>query len=166
MKTITTLFLIALIAIPFLVGIEGCQTTRTNFFYDSNGNYVEIINPPEQCVLYRVLKGNTEIYKAGLFVMNYAALKAGFYTGEQAAGELDKIEAEITRPGATVGSVINTLAIIAARATKVGAPEIVLLTDGLNPFKADMTPLDDCTRYKLINYIGGQRNLSLAFAAK
>lgn len=158
------IFLLLAMVLPFMVGIDGCQTTGANYYYDANGTYVEITDPPGQCVLYRVL-GDTMAYKTGLFVVNYAALKAKFYTGAEAIAELDIIEKEVLRPGANVGSVINTLTIVAAKASKVGAPEVVLVTEGLAPFKSNMTPLDDCTRYKLISYLGSQRNLALAFSA-
>jgi len=163
MKKYLMLGLIVLLA-AFTMGIDACQTTGTNYYYDKTGTYMEITDPPGQCVLYRVL-GDTTLYKQGLFVANYAAIKAGLYTGAQAIKELDVIEGEVLRPGATVGSVINTLMIVASKASKVGAPEIILVTEGLAPFKGDMTPLDDCTRYKLIAYIGSQRNLALAFGS-
>ena len=150
-------------SVAFIMGNNGCQTTGTNYYYDKDGTYVEITDPPGQCVLYKVL-GNTTAYKTGLFAMNYAAIKAGFYTGEQAVAELDKLEAEVVRPGATVGSFANSLSITAAKASKVGAPEMVLVTQNLDFLKSNMTPLDDCTKYKLLNHIGGQRMLSLAFA--
>lgn len=158
-KFILLLVMVAFVALVGCAGMGG----GPNYYYDANGTYVEITNPAEQCVLYRVL-GDTTAYRTGLFVVNYAALKKGFYTGAEAIAELDIIEAEVMRPGANVGSVVNTLTIVAAKAAKVGAPEVVLVTEGLAPFKADMTPLDDCTRYKLVNYIGGQRNLALAFS--
>lgn len=158
-------FLIALLlaSIAFIMGIDGCQTTGSNYYYDNSGTYVEITDPPGQCVLYKVL-GNTTAYKTGLFAMNYAAIKAGFYTGEQAVAECDKLEAEVLRTGATVGSFVNSLSITAAKASKMGAPEMVLITQNLDVLKGNMTPLDDCTKYKLLNHIGGQRMLALAFA--
>jgi hypothetical protein len=157
------LFVLAM-CVPFIVGIGGCETTGSNYYYDADGTYVEITNAPEQCVLYRVL-GDTTVYKSGLFVANYAAIKAKLYTPQEALTELDTIETEVLRKGATVGSVINTLFIVSAKATKVGAPEIVVVTKGLVPYKGDMTPLDDCTRYKLVAYIGEQRALCLAFGS-
>lgn len=158
------LVLILVMCIPFIFGNERCQTTGSNYYYDANGTYIEITNPPEQCVLYRVL-GDTTYYKSGLFVANYAAIKAKLYSPEDAHKALDQIEAEVLRQSATVGSVINTLFIVAAQAAKVGAPEIVLVTKGLSSYKGDMTPLDDCTRYKLVAYIGEQRALVQAFGA-
>lgn len=145
-----------------MLGIDGCQTT-SNFYYDASGKYIEITNPPEQCVLYRVLKGNAEFYRAGLFTANYAALKAGIYKPSDALDELDNIEKSVLDPGATVGSVLNTLILTATAAAKVGAPELILVTEGLGGYRGNMTPLDDCTRYKLINFIGGQKNLVRAF---
>ena len=148
----------------YIMGYSGCQTTGTNYYYDKTGTYVEITDPPGQCVLYKLL-GDTTIYKQGLFVANYAAIKAKIYTGEQAIKELDIIEKEVLRPGATVGAVINTIFIVASKASKIGAPEIILVTEGLSPYKGNMTPLDDCTIYKLIAHIGSQRNLALAFGS-
>jgi len=153
---------ILVILIVFTMGINKCQTTGANYYYDADGKYVDITNPPEQCVIYRLL-GDTMVYKSGLFIANYAAIKAKIYSPDEALTQLELIEKEVLRPGATVGSVVNTLFIVAAKATKVGAPEIILITEGLSPYKADMTPLDDCTRYKLISHIGSQRNLCLAF---
>lgn len=154
--------LITLMGLTLL--LAACAATGPNHYYDASGAYVEITNPAEQCVLYRVL-GDTTVYKSGLFVANYAAIKAGFYTASEALAELDTIEREVLRPGSTVGSVVNTLFIVAAKAAKVGAPEIVLVTQGLSPYKGDMTPLDECTRYKLVAYIGEQRALCTAFGA-
>jgi len=155
---------ILILSVGYIMGIDGCQTTGTNYYYDKTGTYVEITDPPGQCIIYKLL-GDTTVYKTGLFVANYAAIKAKIYTPEQAIKELDAIEKEVLRPGATVGSVINTLFIVAARASKAGAPEIILVTEGLSPYKGNMTPLDDCTRYKLIAHIGSQRNLALAFGS-
>lgn len=156
------MFVLVVIIAMFTMGIKGCQTT-SNYYYDKEGKYVEITDPAAQCVLYRVL-GDTTVYKTGLFVANYAAIKAGIYSAEDALKELDAIQKAVEAPSATVGSVVNTLFIVAAKASKVGAPEIILVTEGLAPYKADMTPLDDCTRYKLVAYIGSQRNLCLAFS--
>lgn len=158
-KSISILLMVAMAV--FL--LSACPYTRTPYYYDKDGMYVEITNPPEQCVLYRVLGDKTQIYKAGLFVVNYAAIKEGFYTGEEVIRELSIIEAEVLSPAATVGSVINILIIVAAKAAKAGAPEIVLITQGLSEFVWSTTPLDDCTRYKLVGYIGSQRALALAF---
>ena len=163
MKKRDLLVVFLMVSVAFIMGIDGCQTTGSNYYYDANGTYVEITDPPGQCVLYKVL-GNTTVYKTGLFAMNYAAIKAGFYTGEQAVIELDKLQAEVVRPGATVGSFTNSLFITASKASKVGAPEMVLITQNLDVLKGNMTPLDDCTKYKLLNHIGGQRMLALAFA--
>ncbi|KXH69835.1 MAG: hypothetical protein AM326_01810 [Candidatus Thorarchaeota archaeon SMTZ-45] len=159
MKYLSLVLIIGLTG--FIMGIDGCQTT-SNFYYDSNGQYVEITDPPGQCVLYKIL-GDTTVYKTGLFVANYAAIKAKIYTAEDAITQLDVIEKEVLRPGASVGSVINTLFIVSAKASKAGAPEIILITEGLSPYKGNMTPLDECTVYKLVAYIGSQRNLCLAF---
>ena len=148
----------------FTMGIDGCQTTGSNYYYDNTGTYVEITDPPGQCVIYKLL-GDTTAYKSGLFVANYAAIKKGIYSADQALKELDTIEKEVLRKGATVGSVVNTLFIVASTASKVGAPEIILVTEGLSPYKGNMTPIDDCTRYKLIAHIGSQRNLCLAFGS-
>jgi len=163
MKARNLLVVFLMASIAFIMGIDGCQTTGSNYYYDKNGAFVEITDPPAQCVLYKLL-GNTTTYKTGLFAMNYAAIKAKFYTGEQAVAELDKLEAEVVRPGATVGSFVNSLSITAAKASKMGAPEMVLITQNLDFLKGNMTPLDECTRYKLLNHIGGQRMLALAFA--
>ncbi len=157
-------FAVLIVVAGFIMGIDGCQTTGTNYYYDKTGTYVEITDPPGQCVIYKLL-GDTTVYKQGLFVANYAAIKAGIYTGEQAIKELDIIEAEVLRKGATVGSVINTIFLVATKASKIGAPEIILVTEGLSPYKGNMTPLDDCTIYKLVAHIGSQRNLALAFGS-
>lgn len=164
-KTFKKLLLLALLVLmsSFIMGLDACQTT-SNFYYDNAGTYVEITDPPGQCVLYRVLGDQAQAAKTGLFVANYAAIKTGLYSAEDAIKELDIIQAEVINVGATVGSVINTMFITATRASKAGAPEIILITEGLSPFKGNMTPLDDCTRYKLLAYIGSQRNLCRAFA--
>lgn len=164
MKNFLRLGLLFVLA-AFAMGIGTCATTPSaNFYYDKQGQYVEITDPPGQCVLYRVL-GDTMVYKTGLFVANYAAIKKGLYSAEEALAELEIIEREVLRPGASVGSVVNTLFIVAAKASKLGAPEIILITEGLSPYKGDMTPLDECTVYKLVAYIGSQRNLCIAFGS-
>lgn len=140
-----------------------CGQQGANYYYDSEGNYVEITNPQEQCVLYRVVKGNAKVYAAGLFVANYAAMKQGFYTKQEALEALADIEAAVVDSTATVGSVINTLSMVAAKAAKVGAPELILITEGLSVHAGDNTPLDDCTRYKLLAEIGKNRTLINAF---
>jgi len=148
-----------------LTGFNGCQTTA-NFYYDKSGQYVEITDPPGQCVLYKVLGGTSQYMRTGLFVANYAAIKAGYYSSADAMSRLDILEAEALRVGATVGSFINTLFTISAEAAKVGAPEMIVITEGLGPYRGDMTPLDDCTIYKLVAYIGSQKNLVRAFASQ
>jgi hypothetical protein len=164
MKKYAGLLMLLVALMPVLLGVDRCATTENNYYYDKAGQYVPITNPPEQCVLYRVL-GDTTLYRSGLFIMNYAALKKGYYTPEQAIAELDVLNGAATAPDATVGSFISTLMIVAGKATKVGAPEMVLVTEGLSPFKGDTTPLDECTRYKLVAYIGSQKNLCLAFGS-
>jgi YD repeat-containing protein len=152
--------------LTFCVLLTGCFFTGgniVNYYYDKDGQYVEITDPQAQCVLYRVVGENAQLYAKGLFVANYSALKAGLYTPKEAFEAINELDNEIDRPGATVGSVINTLFLIAARASKVGAPELILITEGLGDFKADMTPLDDCTIYKLKKEIGSQRTLIMAF---
>lgn len=157
-KVLTVLVMMAVFIIGACSGVP-----QSMYYYDSAGEYVEITNPQEQCVLYRVLGSGTQAYKAGLFVVNYAAIKKGLYTGAEAVAELNFIEEEVVRPGATVGSVINAIIITAGKAAKAGTPELVLITEGLSEFTGSPQPLDDCTRYKLVAYIGSQRALSMAF---
>jgi len=150
------------LTVVFLVGC-GTIGMRPDYYVDRAGTRVEINLPAEQCVLYKVLGANTEYYKTGLFVANYAALKKGLYTPQEAEDALTTIEAAVDSKVATVGSVINSLLIVAAKASKIGAPEIILVTQGLDVYAGDMTPLDDCTWYKLMAYIGKQKTLVYAF---
>lgn len=166
MKNITLVLIMIGYVMLFTMGVNQCQTTGANYYYDQAGQYVEITDPEGQCVLYRVIGLNTQAYKQGLFLVNYTAIKAKIYSADDVLKELDKLEAEVLRKGATVGSFTNTLLITAANAAKVGAPELVVVTRGLEIHRADMTPLDDCTRYKLVNEIGGHRALALAFASQ
>lgn len=149
-----------------VISCAGTFGYRPDFYVDRAGQTVEITAPAEQCVLYKVLGANTTYYRVGLFTANYAALKAKFYTPEEALKQLDIIQAAVENKAATVGSIVNTLLNVAASASKVGAPEIILVTEGLGVYAGDMTPIDDCTWYKLIAYIGKQRTLIMAFAAQ
>lgn len=154
-------------AIIFILLLTGCtlasQGYRPDYYVDRQGEKVEITSPAEQCVLYKVVGVNTEYYKVGLFTANYAALKAGFFTPEQADAEIVFIEEGIDSPTATVGSVINNLLMVAGKASKVGAPEIILVAEGLDIYANDSTPIDDCTWYKLKTYIAKQKTLVHAF---
>jgi hypothetical protein len=135
----------------------------SDFYIDSNGNRVEITAPTEQCVLYKVLGTNTSYYKMGLYTANYGALKAGIYTPEEAESVINNISDEVNNPAATVGSVITVLLASVAKAEKAGAPEIILITSGLDEFAGSTVPLDDCTRYKLNQHIVKEKLLITAF---
>lgn len=158
------LFLLLLVAfVPVILAVSKCSTNTANYYYDSAGQYVEITDPPAQCVIYRIL-GNTTAEKTGLFVANYAALKKGLYTAEDALNQLDFLQSEAESKTATVGSFISALVMVAGKVAKAGQPELILITQNLQSFINDTTPLDDCTRYKLIAYIGSQKTLAAAFA--
>lgn len=159
---------VAIILVVFLFGCSAALLhtgNRPDYYVDRAGTRVEITDPAGQCVLYKVLGANTDYYRTGLFVANYGALKAEFYTPEEAMKALDQLQEAVNNPAATVGSVINSLIQVAAQASKVGAPEIILVTEGLDIYAGDMTPIDDCTWYKLTAYIGKQKNLVFAFQA-
>ena len=143
--------------------MDSMRGKQQNYYVDRTGVRVEITNPEEQCVLYRVLGANSQYYKTGLFVANYGALKAKFYTAEEADIELTTIEKAVDNPAATVGSIANTIVMVGAKSAKVGAPELVLVTQGLGDYAGDLTPIDDCTWYKLKAYIAKQRMLIYAF---
>lgn len=161
MKAFYSFVLAVLIAFVF-IACPGMQPQGPDFYFDRQGQRIEITDPAGQCVIYKVL-GDTTYYKIGLFTANYAALKAKIYTAAEAEDALNDIQAALDMQGSTVGSVVTAIITVAAKAAKVGAPEIVLVSQGLGDFKADATPIDDCTWYKLTAYIGGQRNLILAF---
>jgi hypothetical protein len=153
-----------LFAIVFTI-LLGCAMVgmQQDYYVSRAGVRIDITSPADQCVLYKVLGANTTYYKTGLFVANYGALKAEFYTAEEADKELTIIEQAVDSKVATVGSIINTILIVAAKSSKVGAPEVILVTQGLGDFAGDLTPIDDCTWYKLKAYIAKQRMLIYAF---
>jgi hypothetical protein len=152
----------AILAILF-VSCAALQTNQPNYYVDKNGQQVVITDPAGQCVLYKILGTNSEYYKMGLFAASYGALKAKVYTSDQANQALNDIKSSVDATGATVGSVINTILTVAARASKIGAPEIILVTQGLGGFSGNTTPLDECTVYKLDQYIESQRLLVMSF---
>lgn len=156
-----------LLACVLLFSFASCSkifVQKANDFYmDANGNRVDIIDPAEQCVLYKVLGTNTSYYKMGLYTANYAALKKGLYTSEEAESVIKDIESEVNSKTASVGSVIAVLLASVAKAGKAGAPEIVVITAGLEEFAGSTLPLDDCTRYKLNVHIGKEKLLISAF---
>jgi hypothetical protein len=143
--------------------VDSMRGVQQDYYVSRTGVRVEIINPAEQCVLYKVLGANTTYYRTGLFVANYGALKAGFYTAEEADRELTIIEQAVDSKVATVGSIANTIVMVGAKSAKIGAPEVILVTQGLGDFAGDLTPIDDCTWYKLKAYIAKQRMLIYAF---
>lgn len=163
-----------LIAMIFFGCTMASKGYRPDYYVNKAGDKVDITDPAEQCVLYRVIGVDTEYYKVGLFTANYAALKTGIYTPEEADKELDFIEKSVDSEVATVGSVINSLLIVAGEAgeaglraagetSEVGAPEIILVAEGLEVYIDDPTPIDECTWYKLKTYIAKQRVLVHAF---
>lgn len=157
---------VAIILGVLLMGCSGLMIHTGNvpdYYVDRQGTRVEISDPEGQCVLYKVLGANTQYYKTGLFVANYGALKAEFYTAEEADTELTVIEQAVDNPAATVGSIANTIVMVGAKSAKVGAPEVILVTQGLGDYAGDLTPIDDCTWYKLKAYIAKQRMLIYAF---
>lgn len=158
--------LVLAIILSVLIGAGQCsKEAKPDYYYDADSKYVEITAPYEQCVLYRVLgMDEASVYKHGLFAVNYAALKAGQYTGEEAILKLEDLQAEILRVGATVGSVVTMLSEIVAEASRVAKPEIILITESLLEHKHDPTLIDDCTRFKLVKYIAGQKNLAESFS--
>jgi len=162
MKKLIWLLVLVLVA---SIGVFTCtkQGSVPNYYMDSAGQKVEITNPEEQCVLYRVLGVNTEPYRVGLFLANYAALKGKVYTPKQALAEVGKIKTSVKEETATVGSVITTILITAASANKVGAPEIIVVTEGIGAYQEDSTPIDECTRYKLLAHIAKQEVLINSF---
>lgn len=160
--------LLVLVSLSLLFVLSGCfdkilKENQNDFYYDSKGNMVEIVSPEDQCVLYKVLGANTSYYKLGLYTANYTALKAGFYSPEEADSVINSIEAEVNSPSATVGSVISILLAAVANIKKVGAPEIVIITAGLEEYAGNTIGLDDCTRYKLNMHISKQKVLISAF---
>jgi hypothetical protein len=95
--------------------VDSMRGVQQDYYVSRTGVRVEIINPAEQCVLYKVLGANTTYYRTGLFVANYGALKAGFYTAEEADRELTIIEQAVDSKVATVGSIANTIVMVGAK---------------------------------------------------
>jgi len=147
---------LAIVALAFLV---GCTMTGKVTYLDRQGVVHVTETPTEDCVLYKIM-GDTTGYRFGLFITNDFALRSEIYTAQEALTELDNMDAAIDEPMATVGSVITAIMLSAGKAAKVGAPELFIIAEGVAEFKDDITPIDDCTWYRLRLYIGKQRTLT------
>ena len=138
-------FIIMFIAATFLA---GCAATTE---YQSPGVCAE-----GDSVILQYTNGDPRLLGKALMVVNYGAMKAGYYTGAQANAALDKVESYLDNEGLTFTSFKGLLD------QEFASAAVIILGDDINQLASlgGTSVISDCDKALIKKHIASERLLN------